>query len=134
MPCIKEAECIRIGGIEVLESVMSNAISVDFSWIVPQGNVVAILVSGISQILGKPALVADEDGGVVVIPVIEGIAASPSVVRRVVRPLRIGRAGAVDGEQFQQVGDSYTAIKVDVSRNCHNAFLIHWVPDRACAA
>ena len=52
------------------------------------GNGVAIVESFIPQILREPALVADEDGGVVVVPVSERVAAGPGGVGRFVRPLR----------------------------------------------
>ena len=67
-----------------------------------------------ATIFGKPALVADEDSGVIVVPVGEGVAAGPSSIDKLVRPLWIGGAGAVNNQQFKQVVDRHAAIVVQV--------------------
>ena len=84
-----------------------------------------------AQVLRKPALVADQDGGVVVVPIREGVAASPSGIIRLVWPLRVWRAGAMDGKKDEEVVDRDATIVIEVGGNGDNALLVDRVPDRS---
>ena len=86
------------------------------------------------EILREPALVADENGGVVVVPIGDGVAASPGGVVGLVRPLGIGRAGAVDGEEDEEVVDLDAPVVIEVGGDGDDALLIYRIPDCAFAA
>ena len=85
------------------------------------------------KVLGEPALVADLDGGVVVVPVGERVAASPSGVGRLVGPLRIGWACSVDGQEDEEVVHRHATVVIEVGGDGDNALLVDGVPDGAFA-
>lgn len=80
------------------------------------GNGVAVVELDISQILREPALITDLDGGVVVLPVCQGISAGPC------RGL-IGWVDAIAevGQDVEDVAHPRAPIEVNVRRTGHHA-------------
>ena len=100
----------------------------------PSWNVIIIGVLGVSQILGEPALIPNLDCRVIKAELGHDVPASPSVLGGLVRPLRLGWAGAVDGEEDEEVVDRDTAVVVEVGRDGDDALLVDRVPDCAFPA
>ena len=98
------------------------------------GNDLSISVLLGPQVLRKPALVADENCGVVMVPVGDRVAASPGGVGRLFRPLRIGWAGAEGGEEVEDVAGGHAAIEIGIRGYGNDALLVDRVPDRALPA
>ena len=98
------------------------------------GNDLPISVLLGTKVLRKPALVADEDSSVIVVPISDGVTACPSGIGRCVGPFWIGRTGAKCGEKVEDVTGGHATVKIGVRWIGDDALFVDRVPDCALTA